>query len=171
MYIKETARNRVDSSFPIKNVEGICVKCVPEDIAIFVVYRPKSLDVTNFLLELEKVIAFYRLQGKPFVCIGDFNEDATSGGPIQCFMKKQGCKQIVDFKTTEGANTLDHVYLSKSLIAKVEKISTYYSYHDALILTIKYGSWISAKYRFRISDKCTPIFYPLQNNAFPIIGE
>lgn len=144
---------------------------MPEDIAIFVVYRPKSLDVTNFLLELEKVIAFYRLQGKPFVCIGDFNEDATSGGPIQCFMKKQGCKQIVDFKTTEGANTLDHVYLSKSLIAKVEKISTYYSYHDALILTIKYGSWISAKYRFRISDKCTPIFYPLQNNAFPIIGE
>lgn len=137
----------------------------------FCCVSPKVFGCHQLFTGTRKMIAFYRLQGKPFVCIGDFNEDATSGGPIQCFMKKQGCKQIVDFKTTEGANTLDHVYLSKSLIAKVEKISTYYSYHDALILTIKYGSWISAKYRFRISDKCTPIFYPLQNNAFPIIGE
>lgn len=113
---------------------------MPEDIVVFAVYRPQSLDVTHFLSELEKVIVFYRLQGKSFVCIGDFNEDATSAGPIQCFMKNQGCKQIVNFKTTEGATILDHVYLSTSLIAKVEKISTYYSYHDALILTIKYGT-------------------------------
>nr|XP_034326029.1 uncharacterized protein LOC105328139 [Crassostrea gigas] len=66
----------------------------------------------------------------------DFNEDATSAGPIQTFMIDQGFKQIVDFKTTEGATILDHVYLSKSLKGKVEKLSTYYSYHDALILTI-----------------------------------
>lgn len=52
-------------------------------------------------------------------------------------MNNQGYRQVVDFKTTEGATILDHVYLSNSLLAKVERLSTYYSYHDALILTIE----------------------------------
>lgn len=40
-------------------------------------------------------------------------------------MIDHGLKQIVDFKTTEGATILDHIYLSESLMGKVEKLSTY----------------------------------------------
>lgn len=51
-------------------------------------------------------------------------------------MTNKGFKQIVNFITTEGATTLDHVYLSSSINAKVQKIPTYYSYHDALMLKL-----------------------------------
>lgn len=136
VYIKETALNKIVSSLPVTNVEGISVYCLQEDIVVVTVYRPNSQNVTQFLMQLEKLIKNYRSQNKFLVFLGDFNEDATSAGPIQTFMIDQGFKQIVDFKTTEGATILDHVYLSKSLKGKVEKLSTYYSYHDALILTI-----------------------------------
>lgn len=136
VYIKDTALNKIVSSLPVMNLEGISVKCMPEDIVVVTVYRPNTFVVAQFLMQLEKVITFYKSQSKFLVCIGDFNEDATSTGPIQSFMIQKGFKQIVNFKTTEGATILDHVYLSKSLIANVGKVSTYYSYHDALILTI-----------------------------------
>ena len=81
-------------------------------------------------------------QSSCIVCIGDFNENAHSDGPIQSFMNEQNFNQIVDFNTTEGATILDHVYIrSRALLrANVEKLSTYYSYHDALILLIKKNS-------------------------------
>lgn len=112
------------------------MKCLPEDIVVVTLYRPNSLNLAQFFVQLEKIITHYRSQSKFLVCLGDFNEDATSPGPIQVFMIDHGFKQIVDFKTTKGATILDHIYLSESLMGKVEKISTYYSYHDALILTI-----------------------------------
>ncbi|XP_062614313.1 uncharacterized protein LOC134276047 [Saccostrea cucullata] len=136
LYIKETEHEKIVSSLPVKNVEGICVKCVSQDIIVLTVYRPNSLDVSQFLLQFEKVMSYYKSQSKFCVCLGDFNEDARSAGSIQTFMTNQGFKQLVNFNTTEGATILDHVYLSTSLQAEVKKISTYYSYHDALMVTI-----------------------------------
>ncbi|XP_062618494.1 uncharacterized protein LOC134280069 [Saccostrea cucullata] len=136
VYIKETGEEKIVSSLPVKNVEGICVKCVSQDIVVLTIYRPISLDVSQFLLQFEKVMSYYRSQSQFCVCLGDFNEDAKSAGTIQTFMTNQGLKQMVDFNTTEGATILDHVYLSTSLHAEVKKISTYYSYHDALMVTI-----------------------------------
>lgn len=140
VYIRESASNKIVSSLPAKNVEGISVKCIQEDIVVVTVYRPNSMDVSQFLTQLQQLITYYRSQSKFLVCLGDFNEDATFVGPIQSFMINQGYKQIVNFKTTEGATILDHVYLSKSLNGNVEKLSTYYSYHDAVILTISPSS-------------------------------
>lgn len=136
VYIRESASRKIVSSLPVTNVEGICVKILPEDIVVVTVYRPNSLEVTHFLIQLEKIIAYYRSRSKFLVCLGDFNEDAKSPGPIQTFMINQGFRQIVDFKTTEGASILDHVYWSNSLMATVDRLSTYYSYHDAMMLTI-----------------------------------
>ncbi|XP_062615266.1 uncharacterized protein LOC134277003, partial [Saccostrea cucullata] len=133
VYIRETGQEKIACSLPVKNVEGICVKCVSQDIAVVTVYRPISLEVSKFLLQFDKVISYYKSQSKFCVCLGDFNEDARSAGSIQTFMKNQGLKQMVDFNTTEGATILDHVYLSTSLHAEVKKISTYYSYHDAVM--------------------------------------
>lgn len=87
-------------------------------------------------MQLERVIEHYKAQRMEIVCLGDFNEDARIAGPIQTYMFNQGFKQMVDFITTEGATTLDHVYVSTSLQAKVEKMPTYYSYHDAIMVTI-----------------------------------
>lgn len=70
-------------------------------------------------MQLGKLITYYRSQSKFLVCLRDFNEDATSAGPIQNFTNGQGFKQIYDFKTTVGATILDHFYLSNSLIEKV----------------------------------------------------
>ena len=86
------------------------------------------------------MIDVIRLQSRFLVCIGDFNEDAHSKGPIQYFMKEQEFNQIVDFNTTEGATILDHVYIAAPLQANVERLSTYYSYHDALIIKINKDS-------------------------------
>lgn len=136
VYINQTGQDKIVHSLPEKNFEGICVKCLSEDMVVLTVYRPQSLNVTQFLLQLEKLIEYYKLRSKMFVCLGDFNEDARSAGPIQTFMTHKGFKQIVNFPTTEGATTLDHVYLSSSINANVENIPTYYSYHDALMLKI-----------------------------------
>ncbi|XP_062609537.1 uncharacterized protein LOC134271330 [Saccostrea cucullata] len=136
VYTKETGQEKQVCFLPFKNVEGICVKCVSEDVVVLTVYRPNSLDTPQFLVQLERVITYYRLQSKFFVCLGDFNEDARSLGVIQAFMSSQDFKQVVHFNTTEGATILDHVYISARLEAKVEKMPTYYSYHDAIKVSI-----------------------------------
>ena len=120
-----------------ENVECIGVKFVSNDVILLTVYRPSSYNVSHFLNNLKKVIDVIKLQSRCLVCIGDFNEDAHSKGPIQSFMNEQNFTQIVDFNTTEGATILDHVYITAPLQAHVERLSTYYSYHDALIIQMK----------------------------------
>ncbi|XP_062579086.1 uncharacterized protein LOC134241009 [Saccostrea cucullata] len=136
VYVKETEQENIVHSLDVKNIEGICVKCVSKELVVLTIYRPNSLDIAQFLIQFEKAIALYKSVFKFVVCLGDFNEDARYVGSIQNFMIQQGFRQIVDFNTTEGATILDHVYLSTSLQAKVEKVPTFYSYHDALMVTL-----------------------------------
>lgn len=136
VYVKETGLEKRVFLLPEKNLEGISVEFDSKDIAVLTLYRPNILSVNQFLLQLEKVIAHYKSLKKELICLGDFNEHARSPGPIQNFMKKKGFMQKVDFSTTGGATTLDHVYLSTSLQATVEKLPTYYSYHDAVMVKI-----------------------------------
>ena len=88
-------------------------------------------------MNLHNLINHFKTSDKNLVFVGDFNEDAISGGPIKTFMIEHGFQQLVNFFTTEGATILDHVYVVNSLHAQVNKVSTYYSYHDAVLLTIK----------------------------------
>lgn len=118
-------------------MECLSIKYVLEDIIVLTVYRLYTLRIAQFLLNLEKLIKYYRTLPGYLVCLGDFSEDARSVGPVQTFLRGKGFIQIVDFSTTEGATILDHVYLSSSMQANVEKIPTYYSYYDALIVEIK----------------------------------
>ena len=124
-------------SLPEHNVEGICVLFVASDIALVTIYRPQCLNASIFLMHLQKLIDHFKLCHKFVVVVGDFNEDAKVGGPIQTFMSKHCFKQVVNFCTTEGATILDHVYVANSLQVEVQKASTYYSYHDAVLLNIK----------------------------------
>ena len=112
------------------------MKSVSSNIAILSVYRPKCYSVSQFLLNLQNTIKKLKLHYKSIVCIGDFNEDANAIGPIQVFMNEHNLKQVVGFNTTEGATLLDHVYVPSSLRAETQKVSTYYSYHEALLVTL-----------------------------------
>lgn len=51
-------------------------------------------------------------------------------------MEKLGMTQLVHFYTTEGGTILDHVYVSPNVQAKVQKMPTYYSYHEGLLITL-----------------------------------
>lgn len=69
VYIRESASNKIVSSLPAKNVEGISVKCIQEDIVVVTVYRPNSMDVSQFLTQLQQLITYYRSQSKFLVCL------------------------------------------------------------------------------------------------------
>ena len=120
-----------------KNVEGISVKILSPEIVIVTIYRPNCLNESKFLANLLKLINYFKTSYRNLVFVGDFNEDAISGGPIKTFMIDHGFQQLVNFFTTEGATILDHVYVVNSLQAQVKRVSTYYSYHDAVLLTIR----------------------------------
>ncbi|XP_061167749.1 uncharacterized protein LOC133176667 [Saccostrea echinata] len=136
LYVSASEKQRIVSPLPEKNIEGIAVKLVQEDIVVVTLYRPSTFSVSKFLDSLKEIIAYYTLLNKHIICLGDFNEDARYVGPIQTFMINVGFQQLVRFYTTEGMTTLDHVYVSKSMKTNVRRMSTYYSYHDALIVTI-----------------------------------
>ena len=140
VYINERGPKKSVISLTGKNLEAIGVEFVSENIVLLTVYRPSSYSVSHFLKYLQNVIESFRSQNKCLLCIGDFNEDARSVGPIQTFMSDIGLTQIVGFDTTEGATILDHVYSTSSIHAHVTKLPTYYSYHDALLVTITKAS-------------------------------
>ena len=137
VYLKDSGSEKLILPVPEKNVEGVCIKFVTADIVLLTIYRPNIVNSSIFLRHLQNLINYYSSCHKYLVCVGDFNENAKSDGPIQMFMNQNGFKQLVDFFTTEGATILDHVYVSPVLNVEVQKVSTYYSYHDAVLLKIK----------------------------------
>ena len=137
IYLKDNYGANCVHSVPGKNIEGIYVRILSPDIVVVTIYRPSCLNASTFLMHLRKVINHFMTSNSNLVVVGDFNEDAISGGPIKTFMIEHGFQQLVNFFTTEGATILDHVYIVNSSRAQVQKVSTYYSYHDAVLLTIK----------------------------------
>lgn len=133
MYIKENNESQI-IHHSIENIEGIAVKLLKKNIAIVNVYRPPTLNVTIFLQSLKSLIDTVRLQCDTCIFVGDFNEDTKLFGPIQTFMEYNGFKQIVNFFTTEGGTTLDHVYISDLIEAHTKRFSTFYSYHEGVFL-------------------------------------
>ncbi|XP_062569582.1 uncharacterized protein LOC134231612 [Saccostrea cucullata] len=120
-----------------KNIEGMAIELSEEDTAIIVVYRPSSLNVSWFLDSLQRVLDFYKVLFSQCLILGDFNEDAQSKGPIQRMLETSGFKQKVNFATTDGNSMLDHVYITEQMEARVEAMSVYYSYHEAVKISLK----------------------------------
>jgi exonuclease III len=88
VYLNESSSVEIALSGVERNEEGIAVKSVSSSIAILSVYRPRCYSVSQFLLNLQKTIEKLKLHYKSIVCIGDFNEDANTIGPIQFLMKE-----------------------------------------------------------------------------------
>ncbi|XP_062580136.1 uncharacterized protein LOC134242119 [Saccostrea cucullata] len=136
LYIKNSKVEKIVSSLPVKNVEGIAVRLVEDAVLIITIYRPNTLSVPQFIDRLQNIIEYYRKNNEHLIFHGDFNEDAKSGGPIQTFMSSLGFRQVVNFCTTEKGTILDHVYVSGPIQIEVCRLPTYYSYHDAVVLKL-----------------------------------
>ncbi|XP_061170933.1 uncharacterized protein LOC133180419 [Saccostrea echinata] len=137
VYKKKTNETILINALEYKNIEGLTVEIHEEDIAIIVLYRPSVLPVNNFLDTLQKVVDFYKKRFSNLFIIGDMNEDAKAQGPIQTFLESMGFMQLVQFYTTEGGTTLDHVYVTGSLEACVHKKSLFFSYHEAIEIHVR----------------------------------
>ncbi|XP_062609593.1 uncharacterized protein LOC134271404 [Saccostrea cucullata] len=134
LYLKDNEGYNDVLQLPRMNIEGIAVKILKENILLLVVYRPCTAKVTSFLHNLQNVLDKLKTNEQDSIVIGDFNEDANANGPIQRFMRDRNFRLLVSFSTTEGGTILDHVYVSSSIQIDVQKVPTYYSYHDALLL-------------------------------------
>lgn len=134
MYLKENEEKKQIVLCSVENIESIAVKFLKGNFTIVTVYRPSTLKNSEFLKSLKSLVAEISLHTKNCIFVGDFNEDASSNGPIQTFMKNSGFRQIVHFFTTEGGTALDHVYISNSIQACTERQSTFYSYHEAIAI-------------------------------------
>ncbi|XP_061191743.1 uncharacterized protein LOC133199982 [Saccostrea echinata] len=136
LYTKQSQNKKLVSQLPEKNIESMAVKLIENDITVVTVYRPSTLSMSYFLERLQKLVEHFRLSTKHLIFVGDFNEDAKCVGPIQTLLNKEGFRQLVKFYTTESGTILDHVYVSGALQVEVMRLPTYYSYHDALAMTI-----------------------------------
>lgn len=137
VYKKKTKETILINALEYKNIEGITIEILQEDIAIITLYRPNLLPVNNFLDRLQKVVDFYKRRYGNLVIIGDMNEDAKMQGPIQSFLESMGFMQMVHFYTTEGGTILDHVYVTDPQKTCVHKVSFYFSYHEAIEIHVR----------------------------------
>lgn len=134
MYLKENKKEKQIVLCSVENIESIAVKFLKENIIIVTVYRPSTLNISDFLKSLKSLVEKIKFLSQNCILVGDFNEDALSNGPIQTFMTNNGFDQIVHFFTIEDGTTLDHVYISNSIQACTERQSIFYSYHEAVAI-------------------------------------
>lgn len=120
-----------------ENIECIALKLVEDQVIIVNIYRPSVQPTKEFLLALEKMMKSVLLPDYRCIILGNFNENANIGGPIQKFMFQKGFKQIVNFPTTEQQTVLDLVYTTCTSELEIFQMPTYYSYHEAVLLNLK----------------------------------
>lgn len=137
MYLKQNDIEKQIIHCSVQNIESIAVKFLKENIIVVTVYRPQTLNVLGFLQSLKTLVDKIKLESKACIFVGDFNENVQSNEPIQTLMTNNGFTQLVHYFTTEGGTTLDHVYISNSIQAYIERLPTFYSYHEAVAIHFK----------------------------------
>ena len=137
VYKKKTEENIFICALKYNNIEGMAVEMCEIETVLIVLYRPSVLPANSFLHTLQDVINFYKERFKHVIIAGDLNEDAKTRGPIRSFCESKGFVQMVNFHTTEGGTTLDHVYVNNQLRIRVQKMPFYFSYHEGIEIHIK----------------------------------
>lgn len=119
---------------PIDNLEYIAFKA--NNVLFITLYRPSSYAVECFLKTMNKMLEIVQSLDLPCLIMGDFNQNINKGiFSIKQLMERNGYTQLVTEVTTDGGTMIDHVYV-KDINARISMIPTYYSYHEALELTI-----------------------------------
>nr|XP_055075157.1 uncharacterized protein LOC129454640 [Misgurnus anguillicaudatus] len=103
---------------------------------VALLYRPNVYPIDLFRLNVLHVISdLEKLPGTKLI-MGDFNEDILTSSTIRMLMAFHGYSQNVQQPTTEKGTLIDHVYVKDSQNISIEIISTYYSFHEAVLVTV-----------------------------------
>ena len=136
MYIKNKFSSRLDIA--VENLESMAIIITnPVSFVISVIYRPPSYSIKqfcecllNYLNELHKI-------STRCIVMGDFNEDLMKhNSQVNRVMCGNGYKQYVSKPTTENGTLIDHVYSKGLDILDADVIPIYYSYHEAIRITL-----------------------------------
>ena len=107
-----------------------------EKIDIIAIYRSHSLNSSNILQELTKLIDLRRTT----LIVGDFNLCYKENGNNRLIkgLEELGFKQLIHEPTHVRGRTIDHAYLleeKRTMKIVIERYSPYYSDHDAICIT------------------------------------
>ena len=129
---KDTTFERI--FFPINNLEYIAFRT--KDTLLITLYRPSSYNIVHFLNTLTELLNLVSLWKLPCMIFGDFNQNILNcSSSVKSFMETNGFQQIVKKATTDTGTLIDHVYC-RGMDVTVTIIPTYYSYHQALELSV-----------------------------------
>ena len=136
IYTKIKVSSRLNIA--VDNLESIAIIITnPVSFVISVIYRPPSYSIKqfckcllNYLNELHKI-------STRCIVMGDFNEDLMKhNSQVNKLMCDNGYKQYVSKPTTENGTLIDHVYSKGLDILDADVIPIYYSYHEAIRITL-----------------------------------
>ncbi len=99
-------------------------------------YRPNSYPLDMFRQNILHVIDELEKHSGKKVIMGDFNEDILTSSTIGTLMELHGYSQHVQQPTTEKGTLIDHVYVKDAENVSVEIVQTYYSYHQAVLISL-----------------------------------
>ena len=120
----------------ICNLECLYFDIHHVNLSAAVLYRPSSYKIATFRKQLLQVIfQLERNPGKKLI-MGDFNEDIFVSSSIQTLLEQHGYSQHVHVPTTEKGTLTDHVYTKNIEGVIVEVQQTYYSFHEAILITL-----------------------------------
>ncbi|XP_052393335.1 uncharacterized protein LOC127941915 isoform X1 [Carassius gibelio] len=100
-------------------------------------YRPNSYPLNLFQQNMLHVFDELEKQSGKKVIMGDFNEDILTSSTIGTLMELHGYSQHVQHPTTEKGTLIDHVYVKDAENFSVEIVQTYYSYHQAVLISLR----------------------------------
>ncbi|XP_026114512.1 uncharacterized protein LOC113092934 isoform X2 [Carassius auratus] len=100
-------------------------------------YRPNSYPLNLFRQNMLHVIDELEKQSGKKVIMGDFNEDILTSSTIGTLMELHGYSQHVQHPTTEKGTLIDHVYVKDAENVSVEIVQTYYSFHQAVLISLR----------------------------------
>jgi len=136
MYTKNNFSSRLNVD--VDNLECIAIIVTkPVSFIISVIYRPPTYNIKQFceclLIYLNKL---HKINTRCIV-MGDFNEDLMKNhSQIKRLMYSNGYKQHVLEPTTENGTLIDHVYSKGLDVIEADVIPIYYSYHEAIRITL-----------------------------------
>ncbi|XP_073723480.1 LOW QUALITY PROTEIN: uncharacterized protein [Misgurnus anguillicaudatus] len=118
------------------NLECLYLTIPHVNLNVALLYRPNSYPIDMFRLNVSHVIAELEKHAGTKLIMGDFNEDIITSSTIRMLMEFNGYSQHVQHPTTEKRTLIDHVYAKDVQNISVEISSTYYSYHEAVLVTV-----------------------------------
>ncbi|XP_073714001.1 uncharacterized protein [Misgurnus anguillicaudatus] len=110
------------------------IPCV--NLTAALLYRPNSYNPDLFRQQLLLVIDEMEKHPGPKMIMGDFNEDVFTSSTIVKLMQQHGYSQQVQTPTTEKGTLIDHVYTKDIKCIHVEVAQTYYSFHQAILMSL-----------------------------------